>query len=131
MATKLDLFKNPFFSAIVSYLVLAIVALFYFQGWILLFSVFFSFVLSDVILNFFIRGGKKWAKVGFNNLFACKGHAYLVFLIGIIVGTLVSSVIADGTMKYLQSVMPWYYASLVTDLVVVGSVLGDLLWRFY
>jgi hypothetical protein len=62
MTTKLDLFKNPFFSAVVSYLILAIVALFYFQGWILLFSVFFSFVLSDVILNFFIREVKNGQK---------------------------------------------------------------------
>jgi hypothetical protein len=131
MRKKIDYFRNPFVSASVSYIILAFIALFYFQGWILLFSVFLSFVLSDIILNFFIRGGKKWAKVGFNNEFACKGHAYLVFLVGIVVGTLVSSVVADGIMKYLQSMMPWYYASLVTDLIVVGSVLGDLLWRFY
>jgi hypothetical protein len=59
MASKIDWFKNPFVSALASYLILAIVALVYFQGWIILFSVFFSFVLTDVILNFFIHGGKR------------------------------------------------------------------------
>jgi hypothetical protein len=126
-----ELFRNPFISALASYSVLAIVGLIYPNGWIFLFSIFLSYVFSDLILNCFIRGGKGWSKIFDKNEFACEGHAYLAFFVGIVVGTILSSWGTDLLMKYLQSQMSWVEAVLVTDIFVVAAVLGDLLWRFY
>jgi len=131
MGKKSELFKNPFFSAFVSYIVLAFVALIYPTGWVLLFSIIFSFVLSDVILNFFIHGGSGWSKIFTDIEFTCKGHAFLVFLIGIVVGTILSSLIADAILQYAKTQLSWFYAILLTDLLVMVAVLGDLEWRFY
>ena len=126
-----ELLRNPYFDAIMTYIVLGVVGLVYPSGWIFLFSIFFSFVLSDIILNFFIRGNKGWSKILTNEKFACKGHAYLVFLLGIIIGTILSSFVAEWVLQYAQSQLSWITAVLLTDFIVVGAVLGDLLWRFY
>lgn len=123
--------KKIYVSAPLSFGVLAIVCLVYPDGWIFLFSAFFSYVLSDFLLNFFIHGGNGWAKIFDETDFANKGHAYLVFLIGIVVGTLLSSFGGESLMTYLQSQMPWYQASLLTDLLAVSAIVGDLEWRFY
>lgn len=131
MKNKADLFRHPLFSAFVSYVILGIVGLIYKDGWILLFSVFLSYVVCDLILNCFIRGGNGWSKIFDKNEFACKGHAYLVFMVGIVFGTVLSSFGTNLLMNYLQSQISWYEAVLVTDFVVVIAVLGDLLWRFY
>jgi hypothetical protein len=125
------LFRNPFFSAFVSYVVLALVGIIYPLGWVFLFSILFSYVLSDLILNGFIHGGKGWSKIFDEADFTHKGHAYLVFLVGIVVGTLLSSFIADSIFQYAQTHMIWSYALLLTDFAVVVAVLGDLEWRFY
>jgi hypothetical protein len=90
-----------------------------------------SYVLSDLILNCFIRGGKGWSKIFDENYFACKGHAYLVFMVGIVFGTILSSLGTNLLMNFLQTQMAWFEAVLSTDLIVVVAVLGDLLWRFY
>lgn len=131
MGKKLDLFRNPFVSAFVSYCLLALMGLVYPNGWIFLFSIFLSYVLCDLILNCFIRGGKGWSKIFDENYFACKGHAYLVFMFGIVFGTILSSFGTNLLMNYLQSQIAWFEAVLLTDLIVVVAVLGDLLWRFY
>lgn len=123
--------KKIYVSAPLSFGVLALVGLVYPEGWIFLFSAFFSFVLSDFLLNLFIHGGNGWAKIFDKRDFANKGYAYLVFLIGIVVGTLASSFGGDYLMAYLQSQMPWYQASLLTSLLAVFAVAGDLEWRFY
>jgi hypothetical protein len=133
--TKLESFvealKKIYVSAPISYGILALVALVYPKGWIFLFSVFLSFVLSDLLLNCFIHGGEGYAKLFTDNNFANKGYAYLVYLVGIVIGTVLSSIFADHLMAYLQVILQWYQAVLITDLIALGAVVADLQWRFY
>ncbi len=124
-------FEKIYVSAPISYIALAVAAFVYPSGWIFLFSVFFAFVLSDLLLNTLIHGGKGHAKIFGQNTFTDKGYAYLVYLGGIVVGTLVSSFLAEHLMGYLQLVLPWYQATLLTDFIALGAVVLDLQWRFY
>ena len=54
-------------------------------------AVIMSYVVSDIILNFFINGGQGYAKIFTQNEFAYKGYAYIAFLVGIVLGTVVST----------------------------------------
>ena len=125
------LFRNPYFSAFVCYVVLAIFGLTYPSGWTVLFSIFASFVVCDVILSVIIQGGHGWTKIFTENTFACKGHAFLALFIAIIVSSLLSAYFAQWVLQYAQSQLEWVWTVLITDLIVVLAVLGDLLWRFY
>lgn len=99
--------------------------------WAYVFSILVSFVLSDLILNAFIHGGEGHANIFSKNEFAHKGHAYVVFLIGIIISTVLSSLLADFMFQgYLQDT-PWVATVFITDGIAVFLVLGDLKWRFY
>jgi hypothetical protein len=126
-----ELLKNEFFATFVCFVVLAIVGLVSSTAWFFLFAVILSYVLSDVILNFFVHGGEGWAKIFSDTQFSDKGYAFLAFLGGIIIGTLVTSVIADVFVKYVQTQLEWMTAVILTDLVAVALVLLDLEWRFY
>ncbi len=127
----IKLFRNPYFSAFICYVVLAILGLIYPSGWIVLFSIFASFVVCDVILSLIIRGGGGWAKILGENTFACKGHAFLALFGAIIISSLASAAFAQWVLQYTQSQVEWVWTVLITDLIVVLAVLGDLLWRFY
>jgi predicted neutral ceramidase superfamily lipid hydrolase len=125
------LFRNPYFSAFVSYLGLAIFGVIFPTWWIVVFSIFASFVICDVILNLIIRGDKGWTKIFGENTFACKGHAYIALFIAIIFTSLFSAFLSEQILQYTQSQVAWVWTVLITDLVVVLAVLGDLFWRFY
>jgi hypothetical protein len=125
------LIRNEFFAAFISFIVLGIVGLISKTVWYFLFSIILSYVLGDVFLNFFIHGGEGFAKIFSENRFACKGHAFIVFLAGIILGTFLSALIVDWIMQYAQTQTTWDWALAITDFVVVCAVLGDLEWRFY
>lgn len=124
-------FKKIYISAPVAYLALLIVGIVIPQAWLYLFSVFFAFVLSDLILNTVIHGGKGHAKIFGDNAFVDKGYAYLVCLLGIILGTLVSEFVASSLMSWLTAIIPWYQALLITNLIASAAVVADLEWRFY
>ncbi len=126
-----ELLKNEFFATFVCFVVLVTVGLVSMITWFFLFATILSYVFSDVILNFFVHGGGGWAKILFNNRFADKGHAYLAFLSGIIIGTLVTSLIADAIVKYIQTQFEWVTALILTTSAAVALVLLDLEWRFY
>ncbi len=64
-----EYFKLIYVSAPVSYLALLIVGLIYPPAWVFLFSAFFAFVISDLILNTIIQGGKGHAKIFYDNKF--------------------------------------------------------------
>lgn len=127
----IKLFRNPYFSALVSYVGLAIVGVVFPTGWIIVFSVFASFVICDVILSLIIKGDKGWTKIFGEKTFACKGHAYIALFLAIIFASLFSAWFSDQILQYVQSQVEWVWTVLITDLVVVLAVLGDLLWRFY
>jgi predicted neutral ceramidase superfamily lipid hydrolase len=84
-----------------------------------------------MLFSIFVHGGGGWAKILFDNDFADKGYAYLAFLSGIIIGTLVTSLIADTIAKYIQTQFEWATALIATTSVAVVLVLLDLEWRFY
>lgn len=93
-----------------------------------------SYVLSDVILNIFIHGGGGYAKTFTQNEFAHKGHAYLVFFLGVVVGTLASMYVLDTVLGPAQStsdIGTWTEIVVFGSLVVAGSVAFDVQWRFY
>ncbi len=126
-----ELLRNEFFAAFVSFIVLGVVGLVSSVSWYFLFSIILSYVLGDVFLNFFIHGGQGYAKVGFDNQFSCKGYAFMVFLIGIVSGTILSSLIVDSIIHYAQTQITWFWALILTDGIVAVVVLADLEWRFY
>lgn len=128
-------FKNVYFIVVVSYFVLAVLASISPTIYRSMFVIILSFVLSDVILNGFIHGSNG-AKIFKSTQFTNKGHAYLVFLAGIVSGTYFSSIIADLTLQFVesqfvQSQFAWPGTVLVTDAIVVSIILGDLQWRFF
>ena len=102
--------------------------------WITLVSIMMSYVLSDVILNIFIHGGGGYAKTFTQNEFAHKGHAYLVFFVGVVVGTLVSMYFLNTVLGQAQStpdIGTWTEIVVFGSLIVAGSVAFDVQWRFY
>jgi hypothetical protein len=127
----LEHLKNEFFAAFVCFIVLVIVGLVSEIAWFFLFAAMLSYVFSDVILNFFVHGGGGWAKIFLDNEFTNKGYAFLAFLSGIIIGTLLTSIIADMVITYVQTQLDWITALVFTDVIAVGLVLLDLEWRFY
>lgn len=126
-----ELVKKEGYAIATSFLVLLLIGVIFPTVWVFLFSIMLSFVASDVILNFFIHGGKKWTKIFTDKYFANKGYAYLAFLIGIVVGTILSSMFADLVLRYAQSNFTWFVTVFVTDALVVLVVAADLEWRFY
>jgi hypothetical protein len=127
----IKLFRNPYFSAVVCYSGLAVIGIVFPSGWIVLFSIFASFVICDVILSLIIRGDKGWAKIFGENTFACKGHAFLALFFAIAFSSLFSAFLSEGILSYVQSYVEWIWAVLITDFIIVVAVLGDLFWRFY
>jgi hypothetical protein len=128
-----ELSKNIIFAIFVVWIVLIPFGA-YPPAWILLVSAILSYVLSDVILNFFINGGQGYAKMFTNNEFADKGHAYLVFIVGIVVGTLIINTFLDIALAQLQStpdVETWTAIVLFVSAAVAISAAFDVEWRFY
>lgn len=126
-----ELLKNELFAAFVCFMILGLAAVISWTAWAFLFSIILSFVLGDVFLNFFIHGGEGWTKIFTDAQFTSKGSAFFVFMIGIVVGTLLSAFITDWIFQYVQSQLTWEWAIVLTDLSVVVAVFSDLEWRFY
>jgi hypothetical protein len=123
--------ENVAVACIVCFIILFFAGLLIPSIWAFIFSVIFSFVTSDLILNGFIHGGEGHAKIFSKNAFAHKGHAYVVFLIGIIVSTVLSSLLADIVFQGYQQNSSWVQTVFFSDFFAVLFVFIDLAWRFY
>ena len=68
-----------------------------------------------------------------NNQFSDKGHAYLVFVLGIVVGTLVINTLLDYSLGQLQTpnIQSWTAIVLFVSGIVAISAALDVQWRFY
>jgi len=122
--------ENVGIACFVSYATLLFIGLAVPSIWAFMFSIIVSFVLSDVILNGFINGGEGHAKIFSKRRFANKGHAYVVFLAGIVIGTVLSSFLSDLWLQTFQS-QPWVLMVVISDFFAVLFVFADLQWRFY
>ena len=127
-----ELSKNIVFAIVVVWVALIPFGA-YPPAWILLVSVIWSYILSDVVINFFINGGEGYAKMFTNNQFVDTGHAYLVFAVGVVVGTLAINTFLDYALGTLQSpnIQTWTAIVVFVSGAVATSAALDVQWRFY
>lgn len=73
------------------------------EWWVYSFSIILSYLLADLIMIFFVRGGHGLIPIPFlSKKNFKKGHNYLIFLTFIILGTILSGTIANVLTKYIE-----------------------------
>jgi hypothetical protein len=125
--------ENPFVAFFAIFASMVIVGTALPAYWIFLFSVAWSYVLSDIIINGFIVGGKGIAQIPLagDSLSKHKGHAYTAFFIGIIFSTVLASVISDLILQFMKSNGEWFVNVFGWSLLACLAVFADLEARFY
>lgn len=125
--------KNPLTAFSVSFACLVLVGIVISFYWIFLFSVVWSYVLSDIFLNVFIEGGGGIAQIPLsrNHLTKHKGHAYTAFFVGIIISTVVAGGISDLILQFMKSNGDWLTNVLAWSFFACLAVFADLEARFY
>lgn len=100
--------------------------------WIILFSIICAYVISDLVINFFIIGGKGIAQIPMiDNQAKKKGHSYLAFFIGIIGSTIISSVLSDIILGMVKSSTDWIVTVFALSLGIGVAVFLDFEAKFY
>ena len=125
--------KNPIIAFSVSFVSLLLVGIIIPFYWIFLFSVVWSYVLSDLFLNVFIVGGSGIVQIPLSrdHLTKHKGHGYTAFFVGIIISTVVAGVISDWILQFMKSHGDWLTNVLAWSFVACLAVFADFEARFY
>lgn len=125
--------ENPFVAFFAALASMVIVGTALPTCWIFLFSVAWSYLISDLVINGFIIGGKGIAQIPLTQSHEIqhKGHAYIAFFLGIIISTIVGSTIADLILELMKSYGDWFTEVLFWSLMICAAVFVDLQARFY
>lgn len=106
--------ENVIGAFLVCVVLIFVVGLVNYGIWLFVFSAAFSYVASDAIMNLIIHGGGGFAKIGWDNAFAERGHAFIAFF-GAIVGS--------------TAIVAWFLSQMF--LVLFGQATHPpLLWIF-
>jgi len=142
--TPLD---NSLVAFVVSVVVLTIVGMTYLELWSYLYSIVVAWVISDFLITLIVRGGGGILQIPlYGTRIQTKGRGYLAFLIGIIIGTWLSTFFSDmifNLLKFgvstvaissganLSSPQADWLTVFVSSLVVGALAFIDLNVRFY
>lgn len=154
-----EILDNSIATVICSVAALTFIGWIWFPMWNYIYSASVGWVVADVVLTtLFVRGGGGWLKIPWgedSELFKGKGRGYAVFLIGIILSPIASSVITEGMlsgiglavtsiaarnsttitpiepMLHVIASNPSFFTLLVANCVVGVLVFLDLNARFY
>ena len=127
-----DLLENPVFSILFTIIILITVGIFFKGVWIFLFSIIVSYMLTDIILNFIVRGESGYAKIPvLGHHFQTKGHSYIAYIVGIVIGTFFASELADNILIYLKSFTDWNTIVITSSFIVGILVFLDFESRFF
>lgn len=124
--------ENIVVAVVSCFLVLLFVGIAIPSVWVFIFSALVSYVTADLIMNLFIHSGESHAKKYFSKDEVMRiGHPYVIFLVGIIISTVISALLAEAMFRGNSQGLPWWEAVLITDTYANILVLLDLMWRFY
>jgi len=129
----------------VSILLLIVVGLLFPDAWNYVFTAAIAWVVSDVVINLVVKGGGRIVQIpilGTRTQF--KGHGYLAFIIGILVGTS-SSIFLSGILlgivgitvasaqsgRLVMTGADWTSTVLIASVLAGLLVYGDFQFRFY
>ncbi|MFA6088868.1 MAG: hypothetical protein WC755_03315 [Candidatus Woesearchaeota archaeon] len=94
---------NQYVAIIFVMILISIITMINIEWWVYSFSIILSYLLADLIMIFFVRGGHGLIPIPFlSKKNFKKGHNYLIFLTFIILGTILSGTIANVLTKYIE-----------------------------
>jgi hypothetical protein len=114
-------------------------------AWNYVFAAAIAWVVSDVVINLIVKGGGRIVQIpilGTRTQF--KGHGYLAFMIGILVGTSSSTFLSENLLgivgitlasaqagRLVLSGADWTSTVLIASVLAGLLVYGDFQFRFY
>ena len=113
--------------------------------WNYIFGAAIGWVVSDVVINLVVKGGGRIVQIPiFGTRTRFKGHGYLAFIIGILVGTSASTALSElmlslvgitvasvQTGRLVVSGADWTSTVLTASVLAGLLVYGDFHFRFY
>ena len=133
MPDILEYLENPVISFVSVFGVLFGIGILIDWLWKFVLAVSIGFVVSNILLDLVIRGGKgivQFTLLG--NLTQEKGHGYLVYFFAILFSTLFGALLVDMLMGVLQSALPdIYLRTIAISFIVTSLVFWDFQQNFY
>jgi len=128
-----EMLENPIAAFLASFASMVIVGTILPTYWIFLFSVALSYLISDLVINGFIIGGKGIAQIPLikKGQTQHKGHTYIAFFIGIVISTIVGSIISELILELIKSSADWLTWVLGWSFIICIAIFVDLEARFY
>lgn len=100
--------------------------------WNSIFTILLAYLIADVIKSMLIIGEKGIIQFPFLGTTQTQpgGHGYIIFLVYIVIGTLVSSWVGDYiTKNFVNNLIGWQ-SWLVSNLIIIGLVYVDFYVTF-
>jgi hypothetical protein len=128
----IELTENPITAFLICFLLLVSLGFVNKEYWLFLFSVVSAYLVSDIVINLFIAGGRGIAHIPITGSHSQeKGQAYLAFFIGIIASTIISNYFSDAILAVINSYNDWTYALAAASLFLSLAVYVDMKAKFY
>lgn len=125
--------QNPLIAFLVSLVVLLVIGWQLSSWWIFGFTAVCTYLLSDIFLGLFIAGGQGIAKIPIIDEAHSKhkGHAYLALFIGVIISTLLSGLINELILIFVNGYEQRLVAMAIASFGLCACVFADLQVKFY
>lgn len=128
----IEILENPIVAFFICLLALLLFGLILPEYWIFLFLVLSSYLLCDLIIDFFVTGGHGIAQIpALGNQSQDKGHTYIAYFVGIIVSSIVSSLISELLLSTVKSSADWMTTVITLSFVVSAAIYLDMRSKFY
>lgn len=131
VGTLLKKLRNKTNAIIFSVIVLSGLLLLFKNIWSYVFAILLAYLIADLIRIFFLRGERGIVQFTFSGTRSQhKGHAYLVFLIYIIVGTILSGLFSDFIVKQIET-LNGIWGVIIPNAIIAILVFLDFNLLFY
>lgn len=119
--------ENKWIAMITSLIVLLIFYNIYPKTWQFLFSILLAYLIADLIKSLLIKGGKGIIQFPFTSETQTRheGHGYIIFLLYIIAGTLLSAWLGDYITKNFIETLTGWQSWLFPNLIIIVLIYFD------
>ena len=129
-----NLSANQYGAIILVGVIVSLFGILLYDVWYFVVSTMIGYLVADIIINFFIGGGKGVAQIPiFGHQAQHRGHAYIFYSIGIVMTTFISAAGTSYILSLAESSFPGdiFAIRIFVSFIVSVLVFADFFFRYY